>query len=286
MLSNDQSPLADCEVHFLDSDHVGDEFKIFLGHCPGTSDEPPVPLYVADANGMFAGAVEIVRFMQLSAQLPPMLVVGIGYRVGAIHETLDLRTRDLTPTSDPTFTAIFPERTSMGGAAGFLGFIREELKPWVESRHRVDPESAAFFGHSLGGLFGTYVLLNEPSTFRRYGIGSPSLWWDYDVIFQDESTYAGAHEDLRAKVFFGVGEHEDHDGRQREASRLPPAERSKAGLRYIDMVADTERMVTALRGRQYPSLEIESAVLPGEFHVTVQHLNLSRSLRYLFDAPS
>jgi hypothetical protein len=26
-------------------------------------------------------------------------------------------------------------------------------------------------------------------------------------------------------------------------------------------------------------------VLPGEFHVTVPLLNLSRSLRYLFDAP-
>ena len=86
-------------------------------------------------------------------------------------------------------------------------------------------------------------------------------------------------------MFFAVGEYEDHDGRQREASRLPADERAKAGLRYIDMVADTERMVASLRGRNYPSLEIDSVILPGEFHVTVQHVNLSRALRYLFDAP-
>jgi hypothetical protein len=44
-------------------------------------------------------------------------------------------------------------------------------------------------------------------------------------------------------------------------------------------------MVAALRGRHYPSLEIDQVVLAGEFHVTVPFLNLSRSLRYLFNAP-
>jgi hypothetical protein len=51
------------------------------------------------------------------------------------------------------------------------------------------------------------------------------------------------------------------------------------------MVADTERMVDSLRGRQYPSLELANVVHPDEFHITVAHLNLSRSLRHLFDAP-
>jgi hypothetical protein len=44
-------------------------------------------------------------------------------------------------------------------------------------------------------------------------------------------------------------------------------------------------MVAALQSRSYPSLEIASSVLPDEFHITVPLLNLSRSLRYLFDAP-
>jgi predicted alpha/beta superfamily hydrolase len=173
----------------------------------------------------------------------------------------------------------------MGGAERFLAFIREELQPWVQSRYRVDANDSAYFGHSLGGLFGTHVLLTEPATFRRYGIGSPSLWWDNDTMFDYEATYAKTHDDLPARAFFSVGAFEDHDGRQREASRLPADERAKAGLRYVDMVADTERMVTSLRKRGYPNLDIASVVLPDEFHITVPHLNLSRSLRYLFDAP-
>jgi predicted alpha/beta superfamily hydrolase len=205
--------------------------------------------------------------------------------MGGIDETVVMRTRDFTPTDDPGFSSIFPAQTMMGGAPRFLAFIRDELQPWVQSAYRVDADDAAFFGHSQGGLFATYVLLTEPRTFRRYGIGSPSLWWDNDMMFEYEARYAETHDDLPAKVFFAVGEHEDHEGRQREVSRLPAGERAKSGLRYIDMVADTEKMAAALRGRNYPSLEIGSVILPDEFHVTVQHLNLSRSLRYLFDAP-
>jgi predicted alpha/beta superfamily hydrolase len=283
--ANDRSPLADTEVHFLRSEHVGDEFKIFVGHCGAFDPTPPAVLYVGDANGMFASAVDIVRFMQLSAQLPPILVVGIGYRMGAVGETIQVRTRDFTPTSDASYTEIFPAQTMTGGAPRFLAFIRDELQPWVHARYRIDAVDSAFFGHSLGGLFATYVLLAEPATFRRYGIGSPSLWWDDNMMFVYEARYAATHDDLAAKVFFAVGEYEDHDGRQREVSRLPADEREKSGLRYIDMVADTEGMVASLRGRNYPSLEIDSAILPGEFHVTVQHVNLSRALRYLFDAP-
>jgi pimeloyl-ACP methyl ester carboxylesterase len=142
-----------------------------------------------------------------------------------------------------------------------------------------------FFGHSFGGLFATYVLLTEPETFTRYGIGSPSYWWHDTVAFDLEAAYAATHDDLRAKAFFSIGAHETHEGRQTEARRLPADEARIAGLWHIDMVADMRRMVASLRSRDYPSLDLASAVFPDEFHITVPMLNLTRSLRYLFDAP-
>jgi predicted alpha/beta superfamily hydrolase len=283
--TDDELPIAGTEVHYLRSEHVGHEFKIFVGHCGDTLGTPCATLYVGDANGMFASAVDTIRFMQLSAHLPPMLVVGIGYRLGGIAGTEVVRARDFTPTDDRRFARVFPHHTMLGGAGRFLAFIRAELQPWVRAHYDVDPDDTTFFGQSMGGLFATYALLTEPDTFANYGIGSPSLWWHDDMMFGYEEEYAATHSDLAAKVFFAVGEYEDHEGRLREADRLSPEERSAAALRYIDMVADTERMATALRGRNYPSLEIESVVLPGEFHVTVPIFNLSRSLRYLFDAP-
>ena len=285
MRDNTASPLANTEVHHLRSEHVGDEFRIFVGHCPGRGEQPPAVVYLGDANGFFGGAIDAIRLMQLSAHLPPILVVGIGYRAGAIDDTDSQRTRDFTPTADPAFARIFPEQHMMGGAPNLLAFIRDELQPWVHASYGADPDESMFFGHSFGGLFATYVLLTKPETFKRYGIGSPSLWWHRAVAFDLEAAYAATHDDLRAKAYFCIGEHETHEGRQLEASRLPADEARIAGLWYIDMVADMERMVSSLARRDYPSLELASAVFPDEFHITVPLLNLTRSLRHLFDAP-
>ena len=285
-MSDDESPLAGTEVHYLRSRHVGDEFKVFVGHCGTAASNTPAPvLYITDANGFFGSAVDIIRSMQLAVHLPPLLVVGIGYRVGGLAETITIRTRDLSPSGDEGFARLFPEQRAMGGAPKLLAFIQTELMPWVEARYRVDPNDSTYFGHSLGGLFGTYVLLTAPETFQRYAIGSPSLWWDNEVIFTYEASYAGAHHDLPAKVFFGIGADETHEGRRREAVNHEPALREKATAWYIDMVDDMERLVNRLKGRGYPSLTIASAVFPDEFHVTVPQLNLSRALRFLFDSP-
>ncbi|MGA8371390.1 MAG: hypothetical protein WB765_14770 [Acidimicrobiales bacterium] len=80
MIDHDQLPLADVEIHYLDSEDMRDEFKIVVGHRSGLTDEPPTVLNLTDANGMFCGVVESIRFMQLSNHQPPMTVVGIGSR--------------------------------------------------------------------------------------------------------------------------------------------------------------------------------------------------------------
>jgi predicted alpha/beta superfamily hydrolase len=284
-VDSDSSPLAGTEVHFLQSAHVGDEFKVFVGRC-GTDDvDRAAVLYVTDANGFFGLAVDIVRCLQLAAHLPPLLVVGIGYRAGVLKETIAVRTRDFTPTRDARFANLFPEQSTMGGAGAFLAFVRHELMPWVDAHYRTDPGDTTFFGHSLGGLFGTYVLLTAPQTFRRYAIGSPSLWWDNEVSFDAEQAYAYTHADLPARVFFGVGANETHAGRGREAVNYPDDIRSKATAWYIDMVDSTQRMAMRLEQRRYPNLRVALAVFADEFHVSVASLILSRALRELFDAP-
>ena len=101
-----------------------------------------------------------------------------------------------------------------------------------------------------------------------------------------------ANPDARppARSIFSVGAYENPKGSRRLREQLPADARAKAETEdeadpLADCVADTERMVALLRGRAYPSLEIECEVLPGEYHETALPVNLSRSLRYLFDAP-
>ncbi|HEY7199989.1 MAG TPA: alpha/beta hydrolase-fold protein [Candidatus Dormibacteraeota bacterium] len=259
---------------------------MFVGACgvgPGT--DAASVLYLTDANGFFGMTVDIVRSMQLYDHLPPLLVVGIGYRMGALRETVDIRVRDLTPTDDAAYTRLFPEHSRLGGAPAFLAFVRDELIPWVGDRYPVAAADRAYFGHSLGGLFGAWTLLTAPDTFQRYVIGSPSLWWEFGAIADVERAYAGAHTDLAATVFFGIGSEETHEGRQREQAHRPEEARRRASARHIDMVDDLRRLVDRLERRGYPSLRACAAVFPDEFHVTVPQLTLSRGLRWLYDAP-
>jgi predicted alpha/beta superfamily hydrolase len=293
-VDDDRSPLAGTEVHYLSSERLdeaggGRERKIFVGHCgtrprrPGASAPSDVDLLVlTDANGAFGLAVDVVRHMQLARHLPPMLVVGVGYRAADLADTVVARTLDLTPTSDARFAAAFPAQAGMGGAAALHAFVREELLAWIAARWSVAVGRACYFGHSFGALWGTWVLLHHPDTFARYALASPSLWWDDRRIFIDEADYAAGHDDLDARVWVGIGADETDEGREREAVRQP---RPVSKVWPLGMVDDVRRLGDRLAARRYPGLDVTTEILPGEFHVTVPAVALSRGLRHLFDAP-
>lgn len=274
MIPDGDSPLPNTEVHRLRSEHVGDDFKVLIGHAGTEPDGPRPVLVMADPWAGFGTAVEMTRILRFNGQVPDTVVVGVGYRSARMRDIHRQRTRDLTPD----------------GADRFLAFLRDELRPWLDGRHGADPADATFLGYSLGGLFATHVLLTAPTAFRRYAIGSPSLWWDGGAIFAREEAYAAAGTDLPARVHFSVGGLETPAGRRRFVEQLPPdaraaAEAEDAAEGVVDMVADMERMVASLRGRGYPGLELESEVLAGEYHDTAPPFAMSHGLRWLFGAP-
>jgi hypothetical protein len=125
VISNDESPLPDTEVHYVRSEHVGDEFKVLVGHCESPAPAPEAVLFMGDTWANFGTAVEIVRLMRFTEVVPPMLVVGTGYRTTDIGEIEDLRCRDFTPTADPAGGYTDPAKV---GAARFLSFLRDEAQ--------------------------------------------------------------------------------------------------------------------------------------------------------------
>jgi predicted alpha/beta superfamily hydrolase len=279
MPGDDLPVLRNTEVHRLRSEHVGDEFKILIGRCDA---DAPAVLFLSDGDLLFGTAVEMTRLLVFTQDLPPLLVVGIGYP--SRDNFMGLRQRDFTPT-DVAEGADVDDPAMMAGADRFAAFIREELRPWVVHRFDTDTSDSVFFGTSLGGLFATHVLLTAPETFRRYGIGSPAYWWDNGVIFETEAAYADTHSDLPASVYVSIGAYETQAGADHYVSQLPSDRREAEAGPFPDMVGDAERMVATLRGRGYPSLDLEFETLAGEYHQTALPVNLSRSLRYLFGAP-
>jgi uncharacterized protein len=272
------------EVHELKSQQVGASFEVSVGRCTFTDETPADVLVVTDAVFQYGAAMDIAQALLLTQRFVPLLVVGIGYPGGdTVPQTWAERQRDFTPTA-------LEGREPSGGAEPFLGFLRDELSPWLSDRYGVGVVGGSYAGVSLGGLFGSWVLLHEPAVFRRYCLGSPSLWWDKGIIFDHEAQYAASHDDLDARVFIGVGADECAAAQPGVIRRLPEAERVKerkdAATDQVDMVAGARLFADALADRPYPNLHLELQVQAGENHLTAGFVNLSRGLRYLFDHPA
>lgn len=297
-IGNTNAALADTEIHYLDSRHVGDEFKLFVS-------VPPVPLpegyrlpviYALDANLAFGIVSDTARSMMMEGSVPAALIVGIGYRTGwLVPDVWAKRSRDFTPTSMPTFDrlggatmpwpAAGPVQT--GRAAAFLRFIREELKPFIAARYPVDPDDATVTGISLGGLFPLVALFAAPDTFQRYLACSPSIWWDKEWLLEEEARYAAAHRDLPARLFVAAGGKETDAHVKQAVAGLPEAlaplfndMMNRDGQLMMAEYLDT--FVPTLRSRGYPGLRAHTHRFDGETHVSVYGAAVARGLRVLF----
>jgi predicted alpha/beta superfamily hydrolase len=99
-----------------------------------------------------------------------------------------------------------------GQASGHLDFIRNDVIKRVERNYRTDPENSTYFGYSMGGLFGTYILLTQPDTFKNYILGSPSLKRVIPQLSELLSNTALKGKGLNANVFLSYGSQEKELG--------------------------------------------------------------------------
>jgi predicted alpha/beta superfamily hydrolase len=269
--------IGSSEVHDLHSAAVGDDFRIYVAEC---GEDPQGILLVADGNGFFGLAVDTVRLMQIPGLVPSMIVVAVGYpSASTLIDTAQIRARDLTPSHSSMFD-------ESGHADDFTRFLSEELRPWLNKKFPKPSNDITYFGHSLGGLFGTYVLLTQSALFDRYILSSPSLWWDRELMFRIEHDRSTTQADLRASAFFGIGSFETDEGRRAEAINLASDHRFKPPPAHLDMVDDMRRFTSQLAGRKYPTLDLQTAEIADEFHATVPGIVLSRALRHFWNRHS
>jgi predicted alpha/beta superfamily hydrolase len=151
---------------------VLNETRTILVHTPrGYDPARPYPvLYLTDGDAQLFNMAATADFLARNGRMPQMIVVGIG--------NTD-RTRDLTPTRAPFETG--DGRTldlpTAGGSAAFLRFIRTELAPFIEQRHKTEP-FRLLAGHSFGGMFALMAFADDPRFFNAYIAIGPTLTWD------------------------------------------------------------------------------------------------------------
>ena len=100
-----------------------------------------------------------------------------------------------------------PDVPRIAGAHLFVSFIKSQVIPMVESKFRANVHDRTLYGHSLGGLFGFYTMLNYPNTFQRIISLSPSLWSGCKLIFND--IHKSTNLEKPVKLYVATGEFEN-----------------------------------------------------------------------------
>ena len=196
----------------------GKPYRIFVSVPKGAAPAKGYPaLYLLDANAYFAAAFSALQVlappdpklasMSLSG-VQPMIVVGVGYP-GDAPMDLARREFDFLPAHLATKPQAGIPWLNGGGADMFRSFLLDELRPAIAHRYPVDPDRQSLAGHSLGGFFTLYVLINRPSAFRNFAAISPSLWWDEQHLVNDMSKSSRiAAEKAIHHVLIAVGSNE------------------------------------------------------------------------------
>jgi predicted alpha/beta superfamily hydrolase len=246
------------------------ELYVSLPNGYAQSDSTYPVLYLTDANTYFGMMADMTRNLQWGGEMPETIIVGIGYPLSKLTtdeerwgKWLAWRMRDYTPTHTAQMDKDFGiEGIKSGGAGTFIQFMEQELFPFIEQNYRTKGKDRTYAGFSLGGMFGLYALFEKPQLFRRYLVGSPSVWYDDKLILQLEKQYASSAKDLPAKVFLSAGSLE---------------EEINSG-----MVRNMLELASALKSRKYPGFSVETAILEGETHMSAPSASFQRGLRYFF----
>ncbi len=195
----------------LYSKHVRDSFTINVNLPPDykldSSKRFPV-VYLLDANLYFDIMATVLNKYVTVGLVPPVILVGIGYK--------DFSTMDSLRNRDDTYPVAIPdyEMPVSGGADQFLSFINEELAPVLDRKFRTDTLQQTLMGHSLGGYFTCYALLQRLSgkttRFRNYIAASPSLHYNnYFLLNELKKKSSLSTDSLKVYITYGGLEQQD-----------------------------------------------------------------------------
>jgi len=200
-------------------------------------------IYLTDAWYAFQIVSGATRYPMNVGKMKEAIIVGISYAKGSKRD--NSRVRDYTPTLDKSWTA------PTGFAHQHMAFIQDVVMKTIEQDYRGDTKNRTFVGNSLGGLFGSYILMTKPDLFKNYILGSPSYWYDNKVIFELERQFAKKKLSVNANVFIAIGERE-----------------TKALESHHQMVQDARSFYQKMLAWRQPKLNAKLLIIPQANHQT------------------
>ena len=208
-IRHESTSLPNTQIRHLHSENTGVDYKLYI-NIPASyynSENKKYPvLYLLDADYSFLLAKQASEHLSDRNRIDEVLLVGIAYD-GPNQYRLH-RTRDYT-ISHTLVGGYTPEmQKQSGGAKKFTAFIKNELVPYIAFTFPVN-DSRGLVGHSLGGLYATYTLINEPELFDKHIIISASLWYDNEKLLKQASQKNDFNYEKSHTVFMAIGGEEN-----------------------------------------------------------------------------
>lgn len=256
--------------HTLSSQLMGKDYELYISFPRGYSTKDTISypvLYFLDGKYAFPlikGAKVALDFYR---EIEDVIIVGIGSGLN-IPSWFINRTYDYTTSIDTTSERSmekqfgFPEGTlKSGGADEFLKCIKTEIIPFVDKHYKTNTDRG-ITGHSLGGLFTTYCFINSDGYFTRFGISSPSLWWDNEKLLNKAVTQFTTNKSFdipSSKVFICVGENEGPS-----------------------MVPTMVKFNSYLEDATYKNIDLGWQIFESESHLSVWPASISKTITTLY----
>jgi predicted alpha/beta superfamily hydrolase len=222
-------------------------------------------LYVLDGKFSFISFHSIREVLDLGKEIKDIIIVAVDDSSQTDAGWLADRYNDFTPSSIPQSDTQWSKMMNIpmgklksGGAELFLGTLQNDMIPFIDKHYKTSNDRG-LSGHSLGGLFAGYCLVKKPDLFKRYGINSPSFWWNNNEMLTLENSFAKQNKSVSANVFFSAG-----------------------ALEGEMMIVPLTDFTNSLKNHEYKGLIMTSQIFDGETHVSVVAACSSRTLKVLY----
>jgi uncharacterized protein len=227
------------EIRFY-SKNISDSLSIFVNlpndYNPQQKEKYPV-VYLLDANLYFDIIATIINKYSEVGLAPSVILVGIGYK--------DFPTMDSLRNRDDTYPVAIPEykMAISGGADKFLNCINSELIPFIDKDYNTDTSKRVLAGHSLGGYFSAYALLQNLSgksnNFSGYIAASPSIHYNnYYLLNQFKQTPQKIKQTTKIKAYFTFGGLEEQENAT-DSSMIKQSSVSEQLSKYLGVKQST-----------------------------------------------
>ncbi|MDW3195224.1 MAG: alpha/beta hydrolase-fold protein [Cytophagales bacterium] len=210
-------------------------------------------LYYTDAMWhveMLSGATDFL--------MEEAILVGISWQLDIDAASIEELGAHVSRYRDYSFREIsneeYQKKYNFGQADKHMAFIEKDVIPYVEHNYRTQPNQRSYFGYSMSGEFGTYLMLAQPGLFNQYILGSPSIRED-DIA---ELTEISAQvKELNAQVFISYGSEEEAAGKRIETFIDMLKSRNDQSLKLNPVVVEGDHQrafpMTAVRGVEWVS---------------------------------